>query len=67
MKGKIVSVSTNAVTMSHDDGNPNATHDVAKDASITLNGKPSKLADLKAGDGVELTGYPATTVVCQRP
>lgn len=35
--------------------------------SITLNGQPCRLGDLQAGDAVELSGKPATSVKVTRP
>lgn len=65
MSGKFASVSGNTVTLSHD-GKPDTTHSVAPNATVTLNGDASKLADLKAGDEVNLSGDPATSVSARR-
>lgn len=42
-------------------------HKIAPGATVTLNGKPSALGSLKAGDTVSLSGDPATSVSATRP
>lgn len=65
MNGKFVSTSGNDITLSH--GNKGeTTHAVAPDATVTIDGDEGKLADLKAGDDVSLSGNPATSVVAHR-
>jgi hypothetical protein len=64
--GTIISISGSAITMSHTDGTPNDTHTVAAGATITINGATALLTDLLPGDGVTITGDPATSVVATR-
>jgi hypothetical protein len=45
--GVVVSATAGKLTMSDKDGKNEHTHDVAKDAKISLNGKDCKLEDLK--------------------
>lgn len=64
-KGTLRSVSGNTLEVADDDGNT-ASHSVAPNATVTLDGKKATLADLKAGDSVTLTGDPATSVTATR-
>lgn len=66
MKGTLISATANSVTMSHDDGSADHTHSVLATATVTLNGKAAKMADLQAGDHVELSGKPASSVTATR-
>lgn len=59
-KVKSVDVKENKITLEgkkKKDGTtgPDRTFDVAKDAKVTVNGETKALADLKAGDAVNLT------------
>lgn len=62
MRGTLKSVLGDTITFDDD-----STHTVAPNAAVTLNGKTAKLADLKAGDNVSLSGNPATSVSASRP
>ena len=53
--GMVVSIGAGKLTMSDKDGKNEHTHDVAKDAKITLNNKECKLEDLKKGTTVKVT------------
>jgi hypothetical protein len=54
--GKVVKAGDGKLTMtSKDDPKKQHTHDVAKDAMITLDGKETKLKDLKEGHHVKVT------------
>jgi hypothetical protein len=53
--GVVVSASGGKLTMSDKDGKNEHTHDVAKDAKISCNGKDCKLEDLKKGTAVKVT------------
>jgi hypothetical protein len=53
--GVVVSASAGKLTMSDKDGKNEHTHDVAKDAKISCNGKDCKLEDLKKGTAVKVT------------
>lgn len=53
------------ITISHDDTTEQP-HDVTDDAAVTLNGKPAKLSDLKAGDELTYEGDPITSVSATR-
>lgn len=53
-EGKVVSVSGNQITSTCVDGDE-WQHTLAKDAKITLNGKQSKLDELKVGMPVRVT------------
>ena len=53
--GVVVSASAGKLTMSDKDGKSEHTHDVAKDAKISCNGKDCKLEDLKKGTAVKVT------------
>ena len=53
--GVVVSASGGKLTMSDKDGKNEHTHDLAKDAKITCNGKECKLEDLKKGTAVKVT------------
>jgi hypothetical protein len=64
--GIIVSVSGSQITMTHDDGSPKDTHNVATNAVITLNGVHASLSQLRAGDHVDVVGDPATIVTATR-
>jgi hypothetical protein len=59
-------VSFNGSTLTLDNGGANQGHSVAKGATVTLNGKPVKMADLQVGDSIVLTGDPVTKVVATR-
>ena len=65
MSGTFASLSGQVITFEKDDGS-SGTQNVAANASITLNGKPAKLADLKDGDLVSFSGDPATSVTATR-
>jgi uncharacterized protein (TIGR03000 family) len=54
-EGKIVKVGDNKLTMTDKDGNKKHTHNVPATATITRDGKSSKLDDLKEGDMVTVT------------
>jgi hypothetical protein len=54
-EGKVVKTEENKLTMTDMEGNNKNTHDVATDATITLDGKECKLADLKEGHIVKVT------------
>ncbi len=64
----LVSVDWKALTLTlaHDDGTDDTVQAVEPDATITINGYPSKLADLCPGDDVECYGDPANTVIATR-
>ncbi len=66
-KGKVVSVNSDSVTMTHDDGSPTDTHAVGVDTEVTLNGEDVGLTDLRAGDAVCVCGDPVTSVTATRP
>ncbi len=44
----------------------NFTHKVQPNATVDINGKPAKLADLKQNDMVSLDGNPAVAIVATR-
>lgn len=54
-EGKVVKVGDGKLTMTFKGDEKKHTHDVAKDAKITLDDKPAKLADLKEGFHVKVT------------
>src|SRR5262249_36001282 len=54
-EGVVKKAESNKLTMTDKDGKNEATHDVAKDALITCDGKACKLEDLKAGTKVKVT------------
>lgn len=65
MSGTFVSCKNGTITLSH--GNKaNTDHAVEPMATVTLNGDPSALTDLQAGDKVNLSGDPATSVSATR-
>lgn len=49
------------ITINHD-GTTEQPHAVDPDAVVTLNGKPAKLTDLKAGDELTYDGDPIASV-----
>jgi hypothetical protein len=53
--GVVVSAGAGKLTMSGKDGKVEHSHDVAKDAKISCNGKDCKLEDLKKGTAVTVT------------
>ena len=53
--GVVVSVAEGKLTMSDKDGKNEHTHIIGATTKITLDGKASKLADLKKGDSVKVT------------
>lgn len=53
--GSIVSAGAGKLTMTMTGDDKKHTHDVAKDAKISLDGKAAKLEDLKAGFHVKVT------------
>jgi len=57
-EGKIVKAGGGKLTMTDKDGKNEHTHDVAKDAKITCDGKECKLEDLKVGSNVKVTTKP---------
>jgi hypothetical protein len=54
-EGKVVKVEAGKLTMTDKDGKNEHTHAIPADAKITLDGKASKLEDLKAGQSVKVT------------
>lgn len=54
-EGVVVSAGDGKLTMTYKDDEKKHTHDVTKDAKITLDGKAGKLEDLKAGFHVKVT------------
>jgi len=54
-EGKVVKAGDGKLTMTDKDGKKEHTHEVAKDATITCDGKKCKLEDLKAGFTVRVT------------
>lgn len=54
-EGKVVEAGAGKLTMTDKDGKNQHTHEVAKDATVTVDGKASKLEDLKAGFPVTVT------------
>lgn len=64
--GTFVSLKGNTVTLSHGGNKPDTTHSVKADATVTLNGATAKLTDLLAGDHVDISGDPATSVTATR-
>ncbi len=53
-EGKVAEINKGKLTMTDMGGKNKHTHDVRDSAQITLDGKDAKLADLKAGDKVEV-------------
>lgn len=64
-EGTFVSGTATSIVMTKDDGSQ-MTHPLAEGCTFTLDGKPSSLAKLKAGDCVEVTGDPGTAVAATR-
>jgi hypothetical protein len=54
-EGKVVKTEAGKLTMTDKDGKNEHTHAIGADAKITLDGKESKLADLKVGYPVKVT------------
>lgn len=54
-EGKVVKAGDGKLTMTFKGDDKKHTHDVAKDAKITLDDKKAKLADLKEGYHVKVT------------
>lgn len=54
-EGLVVKVADGKLTMTDKDGKKEHTHNLAKDARITLDGKAAKLEDLKKGFKVKVT------------
>lgn len=54
-EGVVVSVAEGKLTMTDKTDKKEHSHDIGKDVKITLDGKASKLADLKAGYTVKVT------------
>jgi hypothetical protein len=54
-EGKVVKAGDGKLTMTLQDGKKQHTHDVAKNAKVTLDGKEAKLEDLKEGMSVTVT------------
>lgn len=67
MDVKCVSVSGNMFTFMEPDATVRKTLTVADGATITLNGKPAKLTDLKPDDACCMTGEPITSLDAKRP
>ncbi|MFN0136123.1 MAG: hypothetical protein ACKVS9_08415 [Phycisphaerae bacterium] len=70
-EGKVVSVEGDKLTTTCDDGKQ-CCHTVAKDAKVTCDGQPSKVADLKTGTRVTVTPHAtdksiATAVTSKKP
>lgn len=55
MEGKVVKAAEGKLVMTDKDGKNEHSHFVAKDATITIDGKASKLEDLKPGHMVRVT------------
>lgn len=69
--GTFVDRDDNVITLSpsspgHKGASTNTTHNVQPGANVTLNDKPAKLAELRAGDTVVLEGDPASKVTATR-
>ena len=54
-EAKVVKVGDGTITLTFKGDDKKHTHDVAKDAKISLDGKPAKLGDLKEGFHVKVT------------
>ncbi len=54
-EGKVVSVSGQKLTMTMKGETTEHTHTIAKDAKITLDGKPATVEDLKPGMRIKVT------------
>src|SRR5262245_58621271 len=54
-EGKVVKVETGKLTMADKEGKNQHTHVIKADTKITLDGKESRLEDLKAGYPVKVT------------
>lgn len=70
-EGKVVSVEGDKLTTTCDEGKQHC-HTVAKDANVTFDGQPSKIADLKASTRVSVTPHAtdksiATAVMSKKP
>lgn len=63
--GVLKSVSNNTLHFTDNNGDDQSVS-VVNNVSVTLNGKSSKLADLKAGDAIQVSGDPATSVSATR-
>jgi len=64
-EGKIVKAEKGQLTMTDKDGKKQHTHFIPADATLSCDGKPCKLEDLKAGNSVTVTtkGDAAQTVI----
>ena len=54
-EGKVLSVSTNSITVNDVKDGDNDTIEVTSETKITLNGKPAKLTEIQAGDRAKVT------------
>lgn len=63
--GQFISLFDGSMTLGHN-GDPESDHDIADDATVTLNKKPATLAELQVGDEISLSGDPATSVTATR-
>ena len=64
--GHVVSITGNTMVFAPEDGSSNVTRSVHAKVSVTLNGTPAKLAELRIGDFVVCSGDPATSVSATR-
>lgn len=62
----IKSINATSITVTHDDGSSAVYAIATATVKVTLNGKVAKVADLKPGDRVELSGDPATFIAATR-
>lgn len=56
-EGLVVKAADGKLTMTYKGKTEKHTHEVAKDAKITLDGKAAKLEDLKEGNHVKVTAH----------
>jgi hypothetical protein len=61
-QAKIVKVRGSQVTVEHDDGTPETSHQVYAGATVSLNGRPAMLSDLRRYDLVSMLGNPVTVI-----
>jgi hypothetical protein len=65
-QGTVVKAANGKLTMKHKDGGAEHSHTLAPDAKVTIDGKPAKLEDLKAGYSITVTTKPGDKTVATK-
>ena len=65
-EGTVVKAENGKLFMKHKDGGKEHSHTLAPDAKITIDGRPAKLEDLKAGFSITVTTKPGDKTIATK-